>query len=115
MLLPSHLSSLIPVYLRLSTLSCSTKNRSRRNHTICSSFHLTRRHLFSEQFVTRNMLAHPFCLRQFASFSDANNLYFLFELCSNGDLMDVLVCIGQAAEMNCVALWRWCLKADHTC
>uniref|UniRef100_A0A7R9VAH7 cGMP-dependent protein kinase n=1 Tax=Chlamydomonas euryale TaxID=1486919 RepID=A0A7R9VAH7_9CHLO len=47
-------------------------------------------HVFSEQNITRNM-AHPFCLRQYASFQDKFHLYFLFDLMPGGDLMDVLV------------------------
>ena len=52
-----------------------------------------RRHLFAEQHISRNILASPFCLRQFASFSDALHLSFLFELCPGGDCMDVLVTV----------------------
>ncbi|KAG1669908.1 hypothetical protein FOA52_002434 [Chlamydomonas sp. UWO 241] len=47
-------------------------------------------HVYSEQEITRNM-AHPFCLRQYASFQDKYHLYFLFDLMPGGDLMDVLV------------------------
>lgn len=47
-------------------------------------------HVFSEQAITRN-LAHPFCIRQYASFQDKHHLYFLFDLLPGGDLMDVLV------------------------
>jgi len=47
-------------------------------------------HVFSEQYITKNM-AHPFCLRQYASFQDKFHLYFLFDLMPGGDLMDVLV------------------------
>ncbi|KAG1676370.1 hypothetical protein FOA52_001165 [Chlamydomonas sp. UWO 241] len=47
-------------------------------------------HVYSEQHITRNM-AHPFCLRQYASFQDKFHLYFLFDLMPSGDLMDVLV------------------------
>jgi len=47
-------------------------------------------HVFSEQEITRNM-AHPFCLRQYASFQDKYHLYFMFDLMPGGDLMDVLV------------------------
>ena len=43
-----------------------------------------------EQAITRNT-AHPFCIRQYASFQDKYHLYFLFDLMSGGDLMDVLV------------------------
>ncbi|PNW74512.1 hypothetical protein CHLRE_12g493250v5 [Chlamydomonas reinhardtii] len=47
-------------------------------------------HVFCEQHITRN-IAHPFCLRQYASFQDKANLYMLFDLMPGGDLMDVLV------------------------
>jgi len=47
-------------------------------------------HVFCEQQITRNM-AHPFCIRQYASFQDTYHLYFLFDLMPGGDLMDVLV------------------------
>lgn len=42
------------------------------------------------QAITKNM-AHPFCIRQYASFQDKHHLYFLFDLMPGGDLMDVLV------------------------
>ncbi|MEW5300411.1 MAG: hypothetical protein WDW36_003342 [Sanguina aurantia] len=47
-------------------------------------------HVFCEQAITRNV-AHPFCIRQYASFQDKYHLYFLFDLMPGGDLMDVLV------------------------
>lgn len=47
-------------------------------------------HVFCEQHITRNT-AHPFCIRQYASFQDKYHLYFLFDLMPGGDLMDVLV------------------------
>ena len=47
-------------------------------------------HVFCEQAITRNT-AHPFCIRQYASFQDKYHLYFLFDLMNGGDLMDVLV------------------------
>lgn len=47
-------------------------------------------HVFCEQTITRNV-AHPFCIRQYASFQDRYNLYFLFDCMPGGDLMDVLV------------------------
>ncbi|GIL55372.1 hypothetical protein Vafri_10921 [Volvox africanus] len=47
-------------------------------------------HVFCEQAITKNV-AHPFCIRQYASFQDKYHLYFLFDLMSGGDLMDVLV------------------------
>lgn len=43
-----------------------------------------------EQAITRNT-AHPFCIRQYASYQDKYHLYFLFDLMGGGDLMDVLV------------------------
>ncbi|CAG9463429.1 unnamed protein product [Pedinophyceae sp. YPF-701] len=53
-------------------------------------------HVFCEQAITRNT-AHPFCIRQYASFQDKYHLYFLFDLMTGGDLMDVLV-----AEANVI-------------
>ncbi|KAI8465523.1 MAG: cyclic nucleotide dependent protein kinase [Monoraphidium minutum] len=47
-------------------------------------------HVFCEQAITKNT-AHPFCIRQYASFQDKYHLYFLFDLMPGGDLMDVLV------------------------
>ncbi|GBF87745.1 cyclic nucleotide dependent kinase [Raphidocelis subcapitata] len=55
-------------------------------------------HVFCEQFrgawgggaITKNV-AHPFCIRQYASFQDRYHLYLLFDLMPGGDLMDVLV------------------------
>lgn len=47
-------------------------------------------HVFCEQAITKNT-AHPFCIRQYASFQDKYHLYFLFDLMNGGDLMDVLV------------------------
>ncbi|EFJ48149.1 hypothetical protein VOLCADRAFT_81219 [Volvox carteri f. nagariensis] len=47
-------------------------------------------HVFCEQAITKNV-AHPFCIRQYASGSDKYHLYFLFDLMPGGDLMDVLV------------------------
>ena len=47
-------------------------------------------HVMCEQAITRNT-AHPFCIRQYASFQDKYHLYFLFDLMAGGDLMDVLV------------------------
>lgn len=42
------------------------------------------------QAITKNT-AHPFCIRQYATFQDKQHLYFLFDLMPGGDLMDVLV------------------------
>jgi len=42
------------------------------------------------QAITKNT-AHPFCIRQYATFQDKYHLYFLFDLMPGGDLMDVLV------------------------
>lgn len=47
-------------------------------------------HVFCEQAITSNT-AHPFCIRQYASFQDKYHLYFLFDLMAGGDLMDILV------------------------
>lgn len=47
-------------------------------------------HVFCEQAITKQM-AYPFCIRQYASFQDTHHLYFLFDLMTGGDLMDVLV------------------------
>jgi len=47
-------------------------------------------HVFCEQAITKNV-AHPFSIRQYASFQDKYHLYFLFDLMPGGDLMDVLV------------------------
>jgi len=47
-------------------------------------------HIFCEQSISKNS-AHPFCIRQYASFQDAHYLYMLFDLMSGGDLMDLLV------------------------
>ncbi len=47
-------------------------------------------HVYCEQHISKNT-AHAFCIRQYASFKDAFHLYFLFDLMSGGDLMDVLV------------------------
>ena len=47
-------------------------------------------HVYCEQAITKNV-AHPYCIRQYASFQDKYHLYFLFDLMSGGDLMDVLV------------------------
>jgi serine/threonine protein kinase len=46
--------------------------------------------LHAPQAITKNT-AHPFCIRQYASFQDKYHLYFLFDLMPGGDLMDVLV------------------------
>jgi serine/threonine protein kinase len=46
-------------------------------------------HVFQEQKVTR-LVAHPFCMRQYASFQNAECLYFLFDYMTGGDLMDRL-------------------------
>uniref|UniRef100_A0A383WC48 cGMP-dependent protein kinase n=1 Tax=Tetradesmus obliquus TaxID=3088 RepID=A0A383WC48_TETOB len=47
-------------------------------------------HVYFEQAITKNT-AHPFCIRQYATFQDKYHLYFLFDLMPGGDLMDVLV------------------------
>jgi hypothetical protein len=47
-------------------------------------------HVYCEQHISKNT-ANGFCIRQYASFKDQHHLYFLFDLMSGGDLMDVLV------------------------
>jgi cGMP-dependent protein kinase 2 len=47
-------------------------------------------HVYCEQRISKNT-ANAFCIRQYASFKDAHHLYFLFDLMTGGDLMDVLV------------------------
>jgi cGMP-dependent protein kinase 2 len=47
-------------------------------------------HVYCEQHISKNA-ANAFCIRQYASFKDAHHLYFLFDLMTGGDLMDVLV------------------------
>uniref|UniRef100_A0A7S3QLD0 cGMP-dependent protein kinase n=1 Tax=Dunaliella tertiolecta TaxID=3047 RepID=A0A7S3QLD0_DUNTE len=64
------------------------------------------RHLYEEQHISRCMLAHPFCLRQFASFKDAAHLYFLFELMPNGDCMDVLVAEAKVIKLDGIKMWQ---------
>ncbi|KAL4446356.1 hypothetical protein ABPG77_003163 [Micractinium sp. CCAP 211/92] len=66
-------------------------------------------HVFCEQTITRN-LTHPFCIRQYASFQDKYHLYFLFDLMSGGDLMDVLVAEAQVIKVRVAqgALKRGC-------
>ncbi|PSC70618.1 cyclic nucleotide dependent kinase [Micractinium conductrix] len=66
-------------------------------------------HVFCEQTITRN-LTHPFCIRQYASFQDRYHLYFLFDLMSGGDLMDVLVSEAQVIKVRVAqgALKRGC-------
>eukprot|EP00798_Chlamydomonas_sp_ICE-L_P017579 gene17579-23905_t len=67
-------------------------------------------HVFCEQQITKNM-AHPFCLRQYASFQDKFHLYFLFDLMPGGDLMDVLVAEAKVIkfpidEKNNMKMWQ---------
>lgn len=54
-------------------------------------------HVFCEQAITKNT-AHPFCIRQYGSFQDKMHLYFLFDLLTAGDLMDVLVAEAKVIE-----------------
>lgn len=56
-------------------------------------------HIYSEQSITRN-LTHPFCIRQYGSFQDKYHLYFLFDLMTGGDLMDVLVSDAAAVSVK---------------
>eukprot|EP00887_Chlorella_sp_A99_P002633 scaffold6.g2633.t1 len=56
-------------------------------------------HVFCEQTITRN-LTHPFCIRQYGSFQDKHHLYFLFDLMTGGDLMDVLVADAKVVQVT---------------
>jgi len=56
-------------------------------------------HVFCEQAITKNT-AHPFCIRQYCSFQDKMNLYFLFDLLTAGDLMDVLVAEAKVIQQR---------------
>lgn len=56
-------------------------------------------HVFCEQLITKNT-AHPFCIRQYASFQDKYHLYFLFDLMPGGDLMDVLVAEAKVIKQR---------------
>jgi len=63
-------------------------------------------HVFCEQTITRNV-AHPFCIRQYASFQDKYHLYFLFDQMSGGDLMDVLVAEAKVIRRRTAqGTWR---------
>ncbi|CAD7705322.1 unnamed protein product [Ostreobium quekettii] len=63
-------------------------------------------HVFCEQAITRNV-AHPFCIRQYASFQDKYHLYFLFDQMSGGDLMDVLVAEAKVIKRRTAqGTWR---------
>eukprot|EP00891_Asterochloris_glomerata_P001614 jgi/Astpho2/1614/e_gw1.00028.5.1_t len=62
-------------------------------------------HVFCEQAITRNT-AHPFCIRQYASFQDKYHLYFLFDLMMGGDLMDVLVAEAKVIKRR-IAQGAW--------
>ncbi|KAK9842021.1 hypothetical protein WJX81_004559 [Elliptochloris bilobata] len=62
-------------------------------------------HVFCEQAITRNT-AHPFCIRQYASFQDKYHLYLLFDLMSGGDLMDVLVAEARVIRRR-IAQGAW--------
>ncbi|CAL5219420.1 g1249 [Coccomyxa viridis] len=62
-------------------------------------------HVFCEQTITRNT-AHPFCIRQYASFQDKLHLYFLFDLMPGGDLMDVLVAEARVIKRR-IAQGTW--------
>lgn len=56
------------------------------SHQCCNAKHC----VCCAQAITKNT-AHPFCIRQYATFQDKHHLYFLFDLMPGGDLMDVLV------------------------
>lgn len=63
-------------------------------------------HVFCEQTITRNV-AHPFCIRQYASFQDKYHLYFLFDQMPGGDLMDVLVAEAKVIKRRTAqGAWR---------
>ena len=62
-------------------------------------------HVFCEQAITRNT-AHPFCIRQYASFQNKYHLYFLFDLMPGGDLMDVLVAEAKVIKRR-IAQGAW--------
>ena len=57
-------------------------------------------HVFQEQHITR-VISHPFCMRQYASFQDSENLYFLFDHMGGGDLMD---CLSGDAKIRHIRL-----------
>ena len=73
-------------------------------------------HVFCEQAITRNT-AHPFCIRQYASFQDKYHLYFLFDLMNGGDLMDVLVAEAKVIKRRIPqGPWRRaCLAPKVSC
>jgi hypothetical protein len=72
-------------------------------------------HVFCEQTITRNT-AHPFCIRQYASFQDKYHLYFLFDLMAGGDLMDVLVAEAKVIRRRIPAgPWRRACFAPKVC
>lgn len=72
-------------------------------------------HVFCEQAITRNT-AHPFCIRQYASFQDKYHLYFLFDLMSGGDLMDVLVAEAKVIKRRIPqGAWRRACLAPKVC
>ena len=56
-------------------------------------------HIYCEQSITRH-LTHPFCIRQYGSFQDKYHLYFLFDLMTGGDLMDILVSDASAVNVR---------------
>lgn len=67
-------------------------------------------HVFCEQAITKQM-AYPFCIRQYASFQDTHHLYFLFDLMTGGDLMDVLVAEAKVIKRRVpqVGMQRGCM------
>jgi cGMP-dependent protein kinase 2 len=77
-----------------SRVSIVTEEASQRTYALKrmrkSSVVQCPEHVFCEQSITSNT-AHPFCIRQYGSFQDKYHLYFLFDLMTGGDLMDVLV------------------------
>lgn len=76
----------------------------------------TREHIFCEQAITRGVV-HPFCLRQYASFSDSTHLYFLLDLVDGCDLMDLLAgsaTVFEPAISEQEAAARGCQPRPHT-
>ena len=71
-------------------------------------------HVYCEQAITKNS-AHPYCIRQYASFQDKYHLYFLFDLMPGGDLMDVLVAEAKVIRRRVPAKpWQVACLAPQT-
>eukprot|EP00878_Enallax_costatus_P004895 GHUV01005150.1.p1 GENE.GHUV01005150.1~~GHUV01005150.1.p1 ORF type:complete len:499 (+),score=133.52 GHUV01005150.1:478-1974(+) len=72
-------------------------------------------HVYFEQAITKNT-AHPFCIRQYATFQDKYHLYFLFDLMPGGDLMDVLVAEAKVIRQRVPnAAWQVACLAPQVC